>query len=528
MSSTSLINLPPFLEIKETIHSGRGIYTKESIKTGRTIFASKAYAFGVGGVTAKDVRALCNHCLVRVCGTPVVCDDCRVVGYCSAECLDAALPLHAMECKGILRLEKLRTIHVHTSSSPGDCTGCWPPVYALMVARIINKRILLGEDRGGDWVNYLSYPDKLPPAKEKLFSNVTPYVRYLVPSDVSNLEIHHTFRVVCSNGASVYSPTDTSAVATYIEYSLLNHMCKPNCGWEEENGAMSVFALEDIKAGDQLGISYLLPEYCLYVREVRRKELMDVFGFNCQCFVCLGEEVVGSKYWLLDQQKRSLITPWSHQMVQVIMERGWEMVCPRRLTLSPSQVIQMLELEVGVQKLYLDESNVILILTAKVLISKYSELGEMEKAIDCFMSVGESGMITLLQYGTVFDAAQIMDMVAMSYLKLGRMEEFHNMTTLMQQLFPRRPSADSIRDLLGLKHTKEDNQTAKDWERGKEIPQVVLKAAIESGSFNLPYGIDIEKVYPGFRQLITATPDVQRTTKQVTADATNNSVLESK
>ena len=449
MLQSSSINLPPSLEIKETFYSGRGVFTKEPIKRGKTIFASKPYAFGVGGVTVKDARALCHHCLVEVGGTPFVCNDCKVVGYCSKECLDAALSLHAMECRGLVELEKYRTKHVHTPSSPGDCTECWPPVHALMVARIINRKILLGKKQTDSWISYLCYSDKLPPVQERQFSEMKQYVRQLVPDDVSDQDVHRAFCAVGTNGATVSSPIDTSAVATYIEYSLLNHMCRPNCGWEEENGAVSVFALEDIEAGDQLGISYLLPEYCLYVREVRRKELMDVFGFNCHCPVCLGEEVIGSKHWLLDQQKRSLIAPWSHRMVQDIMERAWEMVHPHRFFILPTQqLIQILEPEFLLQKSCLDKSNVILILTAKTLISKYIELGEMEKATDCFTSISEDGMNILLRYGTVLDVTDIVDMIGMANLQLGRMEECKRMAELMQKVFPERAPANGFCEIL--------------------------------------------------------------------------------
>ena len=342
-----------------------------------------------------------------------------------------------------------------------------------------------------------------------------PFVRHLVSDDVSNHEIHRTFCAISANGATVNSPTDTSAVAIYIEYSLLNHMCRPNCGWEEENGAVSVFALEDIEAGDQLGISYLRSEYCLYVREVRRKELMDVFGFNCHCSVCLGEEVTGSKQWLLDQQKRSLIAPWSHQMVKKIMEQGWGMICPRRkfTTLLPSQIIQVLEPEVRVQRSYLDKSNSILILTAKVLITKYSELGESEKAIDCFMSVGESGMATLLQYGTVLEATEIIDQIAMSYLQLERMKEYNNMVAWMQQLLPKPPSAESIYKVLGLfmKNTKQDKPPTKEWEIGNEKTADVLRRSLESGPLS---GVDISDFQRSSKFVKIA--------KQLAANAINN------
>ena len=298
----------------------------------------------------------------------------------------------------------------------------------------------------------------------------------------------------------MYVATADSAVATYIEYSMLNHMCKPNCGWEEENGAVFVFALEDIEAGEQLGISYLLPEYCLYVREVRRKELMDVFGFNCRCHVCLGEEITGSEYWLLDQQKRSLITPWSHQMIRDVMERAWEMVRPHRFfVLPPEEIAKILEQEIKVQKLCLEKSNVVLILTARTLIAKYSEVGEIEKAIDRFISVGESGMCTLLQYGTVLDATEIVDMIGMLCLQLGRMEECQQMAQLMQRLLPKRPSEESFCELLGSKCTKQNKQTVKKLKSGSEIVRDDAGEKPDSGSFNFPNGVNSDVFRSAFQ-----------------------------
>ena len=93
----SSIHLPAFLEVKETVRSGRGIFTKRPVQRGQRIFASRAYAFGVGGVTAKDVQSVCHHCLVNVDRAPLVCKNCRVVGYCSKKCQRAAKALHTLE-----------------------------------------------------------------------------------------------------------------------------------------------------------------------------------------------------------------------------------------------------------------------------------------------------------------------------------------------------------------------------------------------------------------------------------------------
>ena len=82
-----------------------------------------------------------------------------------------------------------------------------------------------------------------------------------------------------------------------------------------------MYALQDITRDSQLGISDLNPCICVYERVARRKELKKSFGFDCQCYICLKEEV-GSEYWLLDQQKQSLIAPWSLDMADKVIKGG--------------------------------------------------------------------------------------------------------------------------------------------------------------------------------------------------------------
>ena len=105
----SAANLPSSLIVRETNDQGRGVFTKQSIRRGKRIFASVPYSFGIGGITVDSARSLCHHCLCKIrSGNPVVCSECKVVGYCSRECLAGALSLHKFECEGIAELEKLR------------------------------------------------------------------------------------------------------------------------------------------------------------------------------------------------------------------------------------------------------------------------------------------------------------------------------------------------------------------------------------------------------------------------------------
>ena len=393
------------------------------------------------------MRGSCHHCLAIVQkGTAVVCSSCKVVGYCSKECLNAASPLHSMECKGIAELEQLRNkVPVATEI---DGRSYWPPLYVLMIARAINKRILQGEDYHNDnWIRYLARHD-LPPGKVAAYDTlIKPFVHCLVPTHVTDHEIYQMYRAIIINAADVICPPGTAAAAFYFEYSLLNHMCRPNSDFENNSGAVSVYALQDIEPGSQLGISYLHTRYCVNVREVRRKELKDLFGFDCCCFVCLGEEVVGSEHWLLDQQKRSLIAPWSRKMADDIMEMGWQSICQSE-SMKRVQSIQLLESAIEIQKSVLDKSNITLILTAWYLLREYSLLPDYKKGINHLKSLGEVGMNAFFQYGTMKEVDGICKIIARCCSELGLTEKARELSDLMLNFFPKVPSGDALRSAM--------------------------------------------------------------------------------
>ena len=112
------------------------------------------------------------------------------------------------------------------------------------------------------------------------------------------------------------------------------------------------------------------------------------------------EKVVGSHYWLLDQQNRSLIAPWSRDKANIVMKKGWEVVQECMDTYSytePQKAIDMLELMLKIQTPILDPSNVILIITKFGLLKNYSLLSKHKKALN---SIGTIGMKALCQYST--------------------------------------------------------------------------------------------------------------------------------
>ena len=200
-----------------------------------------------------------------------MCSDCKVVSYCSRECLAAALPLHKIECKGVARLEKLRGSEQYRIVEQDDLRSYWPPNVSLLVAHLINKKALHCEQSEGSFIGVhdLALPKTIPLPRE-VFDILKQCVRYLVPSNVGDDEIYQTFCRVVNNSVDVVYPDDTMTTAIYLEYSLLNHMCKPNCGWEQEYGKVCVFALQNIEPNSQLGISYMSFRYDINLRDTTK------------------------------------------------------------------------------------------------------------------------------------------------------------------------------------------------------------------------------------------------------------------
>ena len=62
-------------------------------------------------------------------------------------------------------------------------------------------------------------------------------------SNMSDFEICKTFCAISINAGDISQLplACTSTKAIYCEYSLINHMCKSNCDWEQENGGVSVY-----------------------------------------------------------------------------------------------------------------------------------------------------------------------------------------------------------------------------------------------------------------------------------------------
>jgi hypothetical protein len=252
---------------------------------------------------------------------------------------------------------------------------------------------------------------------------------------LKNDEIDQMFRAVCINAADVVCPSKTSAAAFYFEFSLVNHSCYPNCYFENDSRDVSVYALQDITPGSQLGISYLNPRIRIGVKETRREGIKKMFGFDCHCYICSKEEEIDSKYWRLDQQKRSLIAPWSRARADIVMKEGWELVHESE-GMDRQQAIKELESQFEVQRLILDKANVTLILTIWQLFRNYFLLPDHKKGIAHLRSLGVTGMNAFFSYSTAKEVVDIGVTLSKSFGNVGLEEEASELFGLLLRFYP--------------------------------------------------------------------------------------------
>jgi hypothetical protein len=81
---------------------------------------------------------------------------------------------------------------------------------------------------------------------------------------------------------------DGETKSIFYNYSRLNHSCMPNChaAWNPDTKMLTVHAVNDIRAGEELCITYHAENLDSMHREERKKYLRERYGFECSCLGC--------------------------------------------------------------------------------------------------------------------------------------------------------------------------------------------------------------------------------------------------
>lgn len=82
--------------------------------------------------------------------------------------------------------------------------------------------------------------------------------------------------------------TNASSGGIFPNCSRFNHSCCSNASysWCNKLGLERIFAVKDIKEGEEISVSYLSVQFGMTPGSERRRHLLDEFGFQCYCDIC--------------------------------------------------------------------------------------------------------------------------------------------------------------------------------------------------------------------------------------------------
>ena len=75
-------------------------------------------------------------------------------------------------------------------------------------------------------------------------------------------------------------------VGLWLDVSMYNHSCTPNCTWAQIGNHMFVYACKDVKKGEELCIGYVHPALSYLDRKERFAKWSGGMGFECACEWC--------------------------------------------------------------------------------------------------------------------------------------------------------------------------------------------------------------------------------------------------
>lgn len=164
------------------------------------------------------------------------------------------------------------------------------------------------------FIEFLQYNLTLDEKALKAISLIMPYRHVLLGEfDMNKSEaLMRTLKLNCFHVDQGF--------ALYYILSFLNHSCNPNCFYEYDNLTKNgkIIAFSDIKAGDELTISYVAGTSIISGLS-QAEEFMDNYKITCMCGQCQNvsqEKLVAMQFKYMTHLKNT-----NHPMLKLLRER---------------------------------------------------------------------------------------------------------------------------------------------------------------------------------------------------------------
>ncbi|KAK7457072.1 hypothetical protein VKT23_010373 [Stygiomarasmius scandens] len=285
--------LPSALEIRVSETSGRGIWTKASIRAGTTILSLKPHA---AVLSLRHLDSHCSACFASATTSELRrCTKCRVVRYCDGTCQNNDWGMHKQECEALQRW--FQAAPSSDVAPPSDAIRC--------MGRILWKKKKSGLD--GVWSKEIdsmqSHRKSLQPSSFEtnthLAQALVQYMGLSSPADLAQFGLSSAADLVdlisrfTTNTFAITDPSLTSLGASVSPIvALINHSCDPNAVVVFPRASadpkaleplMQVVALRDIHPGEEILTSYI---DTILPKSSRVKTLQDTYYFTCTCSLC--------------------------------------------------------------------------------------------------------------------------------------------------------------------------------------------------------------------------------------------------
>ncbi|KAH8811689.1 hypothetical protein F5884DRAFT_783029 [Xylogone sp. PMI_703] len=184
----------------------------------------------------------------------------------------------------------------------------------------------------------------IEPTTAESFKKFVPEIAYRSPSAAYyDLWTHHGTETRKSlydrfntNCFQISADITTAEKGLFYVASRINHSHRPNAKWkyDPESGRLLVIALDDIRTGDEVLISY-----CCTSRDTR---MLGYYSFKCQCSFCVnivhpGQDILGPEWKGFPHQDCGRCTACRRPIT-------------KRLAIKSGKETEVKELEVAVER----------------------------------------------------------------------------------------------------------------------------------------------------------------------------------
>ncbi|XP_049914080.1 N-lysine methyltransferase SMYD2-B-like [Epinephelus moara] len=259
------------LERFDSPGKGRGLRVTKPFKVGELLFSSPAYSFVL---SAKERGYYCEFCFTRKEGL-ARCGKCKNAFYCNVKCQKGDWAMHKLECSAMTAFGK--------NWCPSEMSRLVARILAkkkTQKERCVSERILLIDE-------IQSHIEDIDNDKREMNeAEVAGLHRFFsknleLPDHKDLLTLYS--QVACNGFTIEDDELSHMGTAVYPDIALINHSCQPSVIVTYKGTSAEVRAVQDMKPGDEVLISYI---DLLYPTDERNNMLRESYYFICECQEC--------------------------------------------------------------------------------------------------------------------------------------------------------------------------------------------------------------------------------------------------